>query len=125
VTVHVRTPALKFPGIYLGSMAGPWVDLSIRPKILYLGADWTISRLHWSDWGQRRAVGRGYQVGCAGAGGPCQKYWTVLTVTRVQLHHRERYFSLMKLIGGHPRVQWLVMDTTMGVWTQRGTQISG
>src|SRR5262249_9542661 len=61
-TVAARKTAApaRYPGVYLGLMAGEWYGPSIRPRVLYLGADWTINHLRWSQWGQRGATGRGF-----------------------------------------------------------------
>jgi hypothetical protein len=106
------------PGIYLGSMAGPWVGLKVRPPVLYLGADWTITKLRWADWTRRHADGRGYEVGCAGADGPCTRSWDTITLSRVRVHGGARYFALMRLDPRLGRERWMHMDG-FGVWSYR------
>lgn len=121
---HARTPAVvtharKLPGIYLGAMAGPWYGPSVRPTSVLLGADWNISKLRWTAWNSRRAVGRGFYDACTGpAGGPpCDKFWATITATDVQNHDGARYFAIMKIVGKQRQVK-LVMNTKLGWWQQ-------
>ncbi|HYK32042.1 MAG TPA: hypothetical protein VEV63_08770 [Streptosporangiaceae bacterium] len=114
LAAHARRP----PGIYLGAMAGPWYGPSVRPSSLPLGADWSIDRLRWTHWSRRRADGRGYFVACQGADGPCDNFWVTIAASHVLRHDGRRYFALMKITGRHQRVEWLVMNTTVGWWQQ-------
>lgn len=122
--VQGRTPgaaahASGLPGLYLGSMAGPWYDgPRVRPAALLLGADWTISELRWTDWSRLRADGRGYEVGCQGARGPCHRFWAVVAAAHVRVHAGSRHFAVMKVTGRRQRVMWLVMNTKLGWWQQ-------
>lgn len=123
-TTDVGKPAVvaqvgKLPGLYLGAGAGPWSGPKIRPKTLFLGADWNILKLHWTTWNARRAGGRGFYDACAGpAGGPpCVKFWGTVTATRVQRHHGHKYFAIMKVVGTRRQVR-LVMNTKLGWWQQ-------
>jgi hypothetical protein len=89
--------APELPGIYLGLGAGPWYGPKVRPRTLLLGADWTVTRIRWTDWTRQHADGRGYYVACRGAGGPCDDFWAVIRVTHVREHRGARYFAIMKI----------------------------
>jgi hypothetical protein len=117
---HARTAAQArwLPGLYLGSMGGNWHGGPfVRPSELFLGADWTVSKLRWTFWNRRHAEGRGYWVACGGAGGPCDMYWATMAASHVSEHDGSRYFAIMKVTGRHQPVQWLVMDR-FGNWQQ-------
>lgn len=107
------------PGVYLGLGAGPWYGPRVRPAFFDLGADWAIRNVQWYDWTRRHADGRGYEVGCAGADGPCQKYWVTILATRVRQHYGVRYFAIMRLTRLRGFVSWLVMDTRVGDWSEQ------
>jgi hypothetical protein len=115
-TTAQAAPARKLPVAYLGSGAGSWGQPSVRPHAFLLGADWTISKLRWADWRQGSASGHGEYLACAGAAGPCTKFWAGLTLTHVRVHRGTRYFATMKITGKHRRTQWLVMNTRLGWW---------
>ena len=123
VAAQARTPRAAarvrgLPGIYLGAMAGPWYGPAVRPSSLPLGADWSIGRLRWTHWSQRRADGRGHYVACQGAGGPCDSFWVTIAASHVREHDGHRYFAIMKITGRHQRAGWLVMNTELGWWQQ-------
>lgn len=126
-TLPLAARAPKLPGVYLGGGDGPWVGPKVRPHALFLGADFSIMRLRWTDWKKQRADGRGHWIACQGAGGPCQRFWAVIRVTHVQKHHGACYFAIMKVTGKHGqvingkhgRVIWMVMDPRFGFWVQQ------
>jgi hypothetical protein len=115
---NAATPS-KLPVAYQGGMAGPWAQPSVRPSALYLGADWSVTRLKWADWTQRSARGHGKYLACAGASGPCVKFLATLTLTQVKVHHHTRYFATMEITGKNRKPQWLVMSTKLGWWVQK------
>jgi hypothetical protein len=115
---RTKASVSTYPVVYLGGMAGGWMGPSVRPRTLYLGADWTISGLRWADWGQQEASGHGTYDACAGAAGPCDRFWAAITVTDVRTHHGTRYFAAMKVTGTGQPTDWLVMDM-FGVWQRR------
>lgn len=120
-TGHAAAHAPELPGLYLGAMAGPWYGPSVRPRLLFLGADWAIRYLRWTSWSQRRADGHGFEDGCMGPAGrpPCDKFWATITATDVRQHDGSRYFAVMKLTSRSGHVEWLVMNTKFGWWDQR------
>jgi hypothetical protein len=111
--------ARKLPVAYLGNMDGPWGRPSVRPREFFLGADWVISRMKWSSWTQRRAAGHGTYDACAGAAGPCTKFYAGITLTVVKVHHGTRYFAHMKITGKHRKAMYLVMSTKWGWWVPK------
>jgi hypothetical protein len=112
-------PARKLPVAYLGGMAGPWGSPSVRPREFFLGADWVISRMKWSRWTQRSAAGHGTYDACAGAGGPCTKFYAGITLTVVKVHRGTRYFAHMKITGKHHKTMYLVMNSKLGWWVPK------
>lgn len=110
----VQAPGSRRPGIYIGD--APWTGPRVRPRAVFLGADWNIEKLRWSDWTRRDADGRGFYRACAGADGPCISFWARIRVRQVREHHGRRYFALMKLTGRHGKVKWLHMSTSIGLW---------
>jgi hypothetical protein len=112
-------PARKLPVVYLGGMAGPWGSPSVRPHEFFLGADWVISRLKWSSWTQRSATGHGTYDACAGANGPCTKFYAGVTVSVVKVHRGKRYFADMKITGKHRKTMYLVMSSKLGWWVPK------
>jgi hypothetical protein len=112
-------PARRLPVAYLGGMAGPWGSPSVRPRNFFLGADWVISKLKWSSWTQRSAAGHGTYDACAGAAGPCTKFYAGITLTVVKTHHGTRYFADMKITGKHRKAMYLVMNTKLGWWVPK------
>ena len=111
--------ARKLPVAYLGAMAGPWGSPSVRPRTFLLGADWTISRIKWSSWTQRSAAGHGNYLACAGAMGPCTKFYAGITLTVVKVHRGTRYFADMKITGKHRKTMYLVMNSKLGWWVRK------
>lgn len=115
---EAAVPAGRLPGLYLGLMAGPWYGPVVRPRTLLLGADWSVGFLRWTQWSRWRADGRGLYGSCQGAGGPCDYFWATIAASHVRVHNGRRYFAVMKITGRHERVEWLVMNATMGSWQQ-------
>jgi hypothetical protein len=115
---HAAARHRLLPGVYLGWGDGPWDGPKVRPYSFGLGADWAIQKVRWYDWTRQHADGRGYEVGCAGAAGPCQKYWVTILATRVRKRHGVRYFAIMRLTRVRGFVSWLVMDR-FGGWQER------
>jgi hypothetical protein len=86
----------------------------VKPRTLYLGADYGIYSLSWSHW-TTTAYGYGTLKACGGAYGPCVIYTVSVTLEHVKVHDGIRYFATME-IRGHGTM-WLVMNG-YGNWIQ-------
>ena len=88
---------------------------SVKPRNLYLGADYGVYGLSWSHW-TTTAYARGTLKACAGAFGPCEVYPVDVTLEHTSTHDGTQYFATMKYTSRHG-TQWLVMDS-YGDWIQ-------
>jgi transcription elongation factor len=109
-------PAARTPVIYTDGMGPAWGGPARRPHGFTLGADYGVDKMTWARWTNSGARGNGHLVACAGATGPCIKYHADVTLSRVRIHHRTRYFSAMTITGKHRKPKHLVMRN--GIWTQ-------
>lgn len=108
--------AASLPVIYSG-MGGRWANAAVRPHKFVLGAFYYMHDMSWSRWTGTGAVGRGKQVACAGASGPCNNYRVTITLTSVKLHNGRKYFATMKVAGAGHKTYVMVMRN--GFWQRR------
>ena len=106
----------RLPVLYSG-MGGRWANPAVQPRTFVLGAYYYMAKMAWSRWTDHSAAGRGKQVACAGASGPCDNYRVTITLTRVRRHQSRSYYSLMQVAGRGHKTYWLVMRD--GFWQHR------
>jgi len=116
-------PTERTPVMYSG-MGGAWQNPARRPHGFTLGADFGVDRMSWSRWTSTSAFGHGHLVACAGAAGPCAKFWAGVTLRTVRTHRGTPYFASMTLTGKHRTTQRLVMRNGGWVLVTRGYRTS-